>query len=240
MRVEAQPAFVLHVRPWRETSVIVELLTREHGRVGIVARGLTTPKRHPLRAALQPLQFIRVDYLPRGELARLIQAEALDVAPQLTGDRLMAAFYINELLLKLTPRNDTAQPIFELYARIRQELAASESLSWSLRRFERDLLDALGVGLAWDETVDGESVEAGLRYRIDPEVGPVAETRRLADSVGGDALLALAADRMPVARQLVELRRALRCVLEAHLGGAGLRSWGLLDELARIKPRPQP
>ena len=161
MRVEGQLAFVLHVRPWRETSVIVELLTREHGRVGIVARGLTTPKRHPLRAALQPLQFIRVDYLPRGELARLIQAEALDVAPQLTGDKLMAAFYVNELLLKLTPRNDAAQPIFELYGRIRQELAAGEPLSWTLRRFERDLLEALGVGLAWDETADGESVEAG-------------------------------------------------------------------------------
>jgi len=237
--VEAQPAFVLHVRPWRETSVIVELLTREHGRVGIVARGLTTPKRHPLRAALQPLQFIRVDYLPRGELARLVQAEALDVAPQLTGDRLMAAFYINELLLKLTPRNDAAQPIFDLYARVRDQLAASESLSWTLRRFERDLLDALGVGLAWNETADGESVESGAHYRIDPEVGPVPEQRRRADGVSGDALLALAEDRMPPTQQLIELRRALRCVLEAHLGGGGLRSWGLLDELARVKPRPQ-
>ena len=239
MRVEGQLAFVLHARPWRETSVIVELLTREHGRVGIVARGLTTPKRHPLRAALQPLQFIRVDYLPRGELARLIQAEALDVAPQLTGDKLMAAFYINELLLKLTPRNDAAQPIFELYGRIRQEFSAGEPLSWTLRRFERDLLEALGVGLAWDETADGESVEAAVRYRIDPEVGPVRETRRMADSVSGEALLALAGDRMPVAQQLVELRRALRIVLEAHLGGGSLRSWGLLDELARIRPRPQ-
>ena len=104
MRVEAQPAFVLHARAWRETSVIVELLTRDHGRVGVVARGLTSPKRQPLRAALQPLQSIRVDYLPRGELARLLQAEATDVAPVLSGDRLLAAFYINELMLRLSPR----------------------------------------------------------------------------------------------------------------------------------------
>ena len=69
MRVLAQPAYVLHARPWRETSLIVELLTRDHGRVGVVARGLNTPKRQPLKAALQPLQHIRVDYLPRGELA---------------------------------------------------------------------------------------------------------------------------------------------------------------------------
>jgi DNA repair protein RecO (recombination protein O) len=238
MHVLAQPAFVLHARPWRETSVIVELLTRDHGRVGVVARGLTTPKRHPLRAALQPLQYIRIDYLPRGELARLVQAEALDAAPALTGDRLMAAFYVNELLLKLTPRNDAAQPLFELYARVRGELPASDSLAWTLRRFERDLLDALGVGLPWDVTADDEQVLAGPRYRLDPETGPVADTRR-GVSVSGEALLALAADRRPSAPVLAELRRALRGVLESHLSAGGLRSWGLLDELARIRPKPQ-
>lgn len=237
MRVDSQLAFVLHARPWRETSVIVELLTRDHGRVGVVARGLNTPKRHPLRAALQPLQYIRVDYLPRGELARLIQAEALDSAPPLTGDRLMAAFYVNELLLKLTPRNDSAQSLFELYARIRGEFADSPSLPWSLRRFERDLLDALGVGLPWDVTADGETVEAGLRYRLDPEIGPVTDLRRSVDAVEGEGLMALAADRQPTPQQLGQLRRALRGVLEAQLGAGGLRSWGLLDELARIKPR---
>ena len=114
MRVAAQPAFVLHTRPWRETSVIVELLTRDHGRVGVVARGLTTAKRHPLRAALQPLQAIRVDYVQRGELARLVQAEAVDAAPMLQGERLMAAFYVNELLLKLTPTADGYVTTFDI------------------------------------------------------------------------------------------------------------------------------
>ena len=98
MRVPDQPAYVLHARPWRETSLIVELLTRDQGRVGLVARGVQGPKRHPLRAALQPLQHVRVEYLQRGELGRLLQAEALDVAPLLQGDTLLAAFYVNELL----------------------------------------------------------------------------------------------------------------------------------------------
>jgi DNA repair protein RecO (recombination protein O) len=239
MRVEQQPAFVLHARPWRETSLIVELLTQDHGRVGVVARGLNTPKRHSLKAALQPLQHIRVDYLPRGELARLIQAEALDVAPVLGGDRLMAAFYVNELLLKLTPRNDAAPALFALYARVRAELADPARLAWNLRRFERDLLDALGVGLPWDNTADGEPVLAGLRYRLDPEVGPVPDSRRGGDSIAGDTLLALAADRPPSADGLAELRRALRGVLAAQLGSTSLRSWGLLDELARVRQRAQ-
>ena len=76
MRVEGQPAYVLHARPWRETSLIVELLSRDHGRIAVVARGVQGAKRHPLRAALQPLQHLRLDFLPRGELGRLTQAEA--------------------------------------------------------------------------------------------------------------------------------------------------------------------
>jgi DNA repair protein RecO (recombination protein O) len=237
VRVAAQPAFVLHARPWRETSVMVELLTRDHGRVGVVARGLTTAKRHPLRAALQPLQAIRVDYEQRGELARLVQAEAVDAAPQLQGERLMAAFYANELLLKLTPRNDAAPALFELYARVRGELAGEGGLAWLLRRFERDLLEALGVGLPWDRVADGESVLARGRYRIDPELGPLPETRRLEQSVSGEALLALVEDREPSATALAELRLAMREVLQAQLGAGSLRSWGMLDELARLKRR---
>jgi len=239
MRVLAQQAYVLHARPWRETSLIVELLTLDHGRVGVVARGLNTPKRHTLKAALQPLQYIRVDYLPRGELARLIQAEALDVAPALSGDRLMAAFYVNELLLKITPRNDAAPALFDLYGRMRGEFADAARLAWNLRRFERDLLDALGVGLPWDQTAEGESVLADRRYRLDPEVGPVPDLRRAGDSISGETLLSLAADQMPSSEGLAELRRALRVVLSAQLGSTGLRSWGLLDELAQVRPRPQ-
>lgn len=239
MRVLGEPAFVLHARPWRETSSIVELLTRGHGRVGIVARGLSTPKKQPLRAALQPLQFVRVDYVQRGELARLANAEALDLAPALAGERLMAALYVNELMLRLTPRNDPAPALFDLYARVRGELASGASLAWQLRRFERDLLDALGVGLPWDSTAEGEPCEPEARYRLDAETGPVPAPSRLIDSVGGEALLALAADRQPSPGALAELRRALRLVLQAHLGATPLRSWGLLDELSKVRPRDQ-
>ena len=78
-------AFVLHARPWRETSLLVEVLGREHGRLGLIARGVQGPKKHVLRAALQPLQLIRLDGDLRGELARLVGAEALDAAPQPAG-----------------------------------------------------------------------------------------------------------------------------------------------------------
>jgi DNA repair protein RecO (recombination protein O) len=239
MRVAGEPAFVLHARPWRETSAIVELLTRAQGRVGVVARGLSTPKKQPLRAALQPLQFLRVDYVQRGELARLVAAEAQDNAPVLAGERLLAGLYVNELLLRLTARNDPAPAVFDLYARVRAALGQAEPLAWELRRFERDLLDALGVGLPWDSTADGEPCEPDGRYRLDAETGPVRSALRVEDSIGGEALLALAADRQPSATALAELRRALRRVLASHLGATPLRSWGLLEELSKVRPRAQ-
>ena len=235
MRVEGQPAYVLHARPWRETSLIVELLSRDHGRIAVVARGVQGAKRHPLRAALQPLQHLRLDFLPRGELGRLVQAEALDAAPLLQGDHLMAAFYLNELLLRLLPRQDPAPVLYERYGEVRTELAGPQPLAWTLRRFERDLLEALGYGLALDQTEDGERLDPAARYRLDPELGPVRDRGHDPSSTSGAALLALAEDRLPPSVQLAELRGALRGVLSSHLGPQRLKSWGMLSELARLR-----
>lgn len=234
MRVLAQPAFVLHARPWRETSLIVELLTLDHGRVGVVARGVQGAKRHPLRAALQPLQRLRADFLPRGELARLLQAEAVDAAPRLSGEALMAAFYVNELVLRLLPRNDPAPELFERYGELRSQLGDGPGLAWQLRRFERDLLELLGYGLSFDEGEDGEPIDPAARYLLDAERGALRDRSHAPGSTSGAALLALAQDRQPPPEQLQELRGALRGVLATHLGPTGLKSWGLLSELARL------
>ncbi len=237
MHIEDQPAFVLHARPWRETSLLVEVLTLDHGRLGLVARGVQGPKKHVLRAALQPLQHIRLTAVLRGELAQLRSAESLDAAPRLTGDAMLAGFYINELVLRLAPRQDPAPELYEAFADVRQRLAL-DGLAWTLRRFERDLLDAIGLGFAFDTDGDGHEIEPAARYRLDPEHGP----RRLQRDGGaadrsaaatGHALLALAADIAPEAADMASLRRALRAVLSHHLGARGLKSWELAANLSR-------
>lgn len=241
MRIEAEPAYVLHARPWRESSLLVEVLSEHHGRLGLVARGVQGPKRHVLRAALQPLQHIRLDAVQRGELAQLRTAEALDAAPQLHGDAALASFYLNELVLRLAPRSDPHPELYATYGETRARLGAGEPLAWTLRRFERDLLDALGFGIAFDLDGDGVPIDPAARYRLDPEHGA---RRLLSDRGHGDrtsaatgrALLALAEDRMPAAEDLTGLRRALRSVLEHHLGGRGLKSWEMLAELGRLAP----
>lgn len=238
MRYTAEPAFVLHARAWRETSLLVEVLSAEHGRIGLVARGVQGPKRHVLRAALQPMQSIRFDGVQRGELAQLTSAEAVDAAPLLHGDAAMAAFYVNELCLRLAPRHDPQADLHAAYARVRERLRAGEPLAWSLRRFERDLLDALGSGFDYAGDGDGGRIDPAARYRLDAEHGPRrvlgerAGERR--ESATGRALLALGEDRMPNVEDLASLRLPLRGVLMHHLGGRGLGSWEMLGELGRL------
>jgi len=246
MRITAQPAIVLHARRWRESSLLVELFTRDHGRVGVIARGTQGPKRQPLRAALQPLQDIHVDYLQRGELATLMQAEAVDGPPRPAGDALLAALYLAELTLRLVQRNDAATALFLRFGEALHELgnssgAATATLAWTLRRYERDLLDALGYALPMEVDVDGERIDPASRYTIDPEHGPrrcASITSASADSgrISGAALLALARDTQPADDLLREQRIALRAVVAFHLGARGLRSWGLMGEFARLLP----
>ena len=236
MRIDDEPAYVLHARPWRETSLLVEALTLAHGRIGLLARGVQGPKKQLLRAALQPLQSIRLDAVMTGELAQLRRAESQDAAPRLHGQAMLAAFYVNELVLRLAPRHDPLPELHHAYGQVRGQLADAAGLAWTLRRFERDLLDALGFGFDWTSSADGQPIDPAARYRLDPQEGPLrllsersaAERRGLAT---GAALLALAADQAPAAAALASLRPQMRAVLLHHLGGRGLKSWEMLGEL---------
>lgn len=237
MRIEDEPGFVLHARHWRETSLLVEVLSLNHGRIGLLARGVQGERKQLLRAALQPLQAIRFSAVQRGELAQLRSAEAEDAAPRLQGEAMLAAFYLNELVLRLAPRHDPVPEMHAAYATVRERLRVGESLAWSLRRFERDLLDALGVGFDLEHDADGEPIDPAARYRLDPQQG----ARRLLSDRGagernaaatGRVLLALARNLSPEAADLPGLRLSLREVLLHHLGGRGLKAWDMLRDLS--------
>jgi DNA repair protein RecO (recombination protein O) len=236
MKIDGEQAFVIHVRPWRETSLLVEVLSEHHGRLGLLARGVNSARKQALRAALQPLQWIRFEAVQRGELAQLRNAEALDAAPRLVGHAMLAGFYVNELLLRLAPRQDPLPELYDAYAQARAALAGGENLAWALRRFERDLLECLGFGFDLGCDVEGAPIDPAARYQLDPEHGlrrllidrGAAERRQAATGV---ALLCLAEDRLPAAPDLASLRIGMRRVLAHHLGARGLKSWEMLDDL---------
>lgn len=239
MRLESSAAFVLHSRPWREISLLLEVFCAEHGRLGLVARGVASSKRHVLRAALQPLQCIRLEALARGELATLQTAEAVDVAPRLAGDAALAGFYLNELTLRLVPRQDPLPLLHAAYARARQSLGTEIALAWTLRRYERDLLDAIGFGFEWDSDSEGREIDPSARYLFDPEHGlrRLRHERSLQErqyAATGSALLAMAADRQPDEADLLSLRRPMRQLLAHYLGKRGLKSWEMAAQLQRL------
>lgn len=236
---EPQPAWILHATAYRETSLLVEALTLEAGRVGFIARGVRAARAQPLRAALQPLQPLLISLRGRGELALLASAEVRDGALPLTGQPLLAAFYVNELVMRLLPRNAPSPALFWRYALCLNQLADEAGLAWTLRCFERDLLEALGYGLRLDvDALAGAPIDAEAHYRYEHDRGAIPARKGSADTVSGAALLALAGDDRPPLRLLVELRRLMRAAIACHLGGRELRSWRILAELGRAAALP--
>ena len=235
MRVENQPAWILHARAWRETSLLLEVFSREHGRIGLLARGVRAPRARITRAMLEPFQLLSVDWAGTGELPNLRAAEVIGIAPRYAGDTLLSGLYVNELLARLTARHDPHPELFDRYAVLLEELATELSLAWTLRRFERDLLVELGYGLLLDREADtGAPISAGAEYAYVPEHGPVpAQLRSGGTRVRGAALLALHEDRLPNPGDLSALRRMLRAVISAHVGESGLRAWRVLGGAMR-------
>jgi len=235
MRLDQLPAYVLHARPYRETSLLLECLTRDHGRLGVVARGVRGERARVRRAQLEPFQPLAMDLLLRGELATLAGAETVGMPLRLGGDRGLAGLYLNELVVRLTARQDAHPALFDAYAHTLERLAASEPTGWTLRRFERDLLEAIGYGLQLRHEAGGEeALQAQAHYCYDVEQGALRCTAGAARAVRGADLLALADDRMPDREGAVSLRQLMREVIRYHLGGGELRAWRML---AGVPPR---
>lgn len=229
-RVDAQPAFVLHARAWRETSMLLDVLSRDHGRVGLVARGVRSARSSTPRALLQPFAPLQLSWSGRGELATMNAVEAAGAALPLAGEALLCALYLNELVVRLAPRGDPHPDTFVVYLDALARLAHGDSPAWTLRRFERDLLGQLGYGLLLDAQADtGEPLEAATDYAYFLEQGPV-RWRGMGDGLKlrGAALLALARDEEPDSADLPSLRRLLRALISQRLDGASLNAWNLL------------
>jgi len=234
-RVERQPAFVLHERAYRETSAILELLTRDHGRVAVVARGLRALKPRFARGSLRALQPVECGWIGQGEMGQLIAVETTGLPLAVAGVQLQSALYVNELLVRLLARHDSHPKLFDAYAGLVANLPGdSAALGFALRRFEVLLLAELGYGIdfAWDLS-SRSVVLPEQHYRVDPEQGVFAAVGPGRGAVSGRALLALGRDELPAADALADLRRMMRGLLLHHLGGRELNAWRVLRSPAR-------
>lgn len=251
MRIELQIAYLLHTRAYRDTSLIVEAFSREHGRVGLVARGARRA-RSGLTGVLQPFQPLLLSWSGSGDLATLGKAEAAGTFAPLAGRRLLAGMYLNELLTRLLQRHDPHPDLYSVYewsVRALSEAAREESSNMRanivmdapeegardesvLRVFEKRLLEELGYGLLLDHVAeDGARVEAGAEYCYLPERGPIPDAGVLPGGarVSGETLLAIQAEDFSQAHTRKQAKRLMRCVLGHYLGDKPLRSRELFN-----------
>lgn len=238
-RIEQQPSFVLHTYPWRETSLIAEIFSRDHGRVALVAKGARRPQ-SPLRGVLMAFQPLLVDWSGGGEVKTLVRAEWQGGQPLLGGRALLCGYYLNELLVRLTAREDAHPALFAAYAEALRELARGEAFAPVLRRFELALLNELGYGADLDVEADsGEAVRPAQDYLYIIERGPLPLAGQgLPDGdqpvVSGRSLLAMAAGDFSAAETLAQSKTLLRAIINHYLGGQPLQSRRVLKELQEL------
>ena len=170
-RAEHEPGFVLHAYPYKETSLVVEAFTRSFGRVGLLARGARRP-RSMLRGVLLAFHPLRMTWSTSAELGTLISAEWGGGQPTLAGIGLMCGFYINELLLRLLPRGDPHEALFDAYGAALARLAAGEPQAPVLRGFERRMLAELGYA----PVLDRDAANAGVVLDHQPRLAPLSRS----------------------------------------------------------------
>lgn len=224
--VDNEAAFILHRRPYRETSLLLDVFTLNQGRVGLVARGASRPK-NPWKAQLQPFQPLLLSWLGRGDLKTLTDAESRP-APPLTGqNRLYCGFYLNELVQKLLPEHEPVPELFAAYLDALQRLRSGDDIEAGLRDFEQQLVTTLGYGFKWDWATDlNQAVQPDQDYAFDPQQGVVASpgAGALLRHLPGQTLLAVAAGERdsPAARRLA--KQTMRRLIDFLLQGRPVQS----------------
>ena len=232
-RVHDEPAYVLHSHAWRETSLVLELFSRHHGRVALVAKGAKRPH-SPLRSVLLGLQPLRVAWSGRGEVRTLTRAEWSGGVAPLAGHALLCGFYFNELLLRLLAREDAHERVLDVYhATLLQLGDGVDAIEPPLRAFELALLRELGHLPALDrESPGGAPLRADATYRVDSEQGVLRAAGEALPS--GAQLLAIEAGDWDVPGAARAAKTLMREMLDYHLGDPPLRTRQLLIDLHQL------
>ena len=234
VRIENEPAFILHSYPFSDTSLILETFTRHHGRVAMLAKGAKRP-RADLKALLMPFQPLNLSWGGKNDLKNFRAAEWVGGLQPLRHDALYSGFYLNELLLKLTARDDPHERLFDTYFVALERLALGEAAATVLRWVEPKLLAEIGYGLKLTRDLSGSEIEPQARYAYAPDRGPVrlAHGADAECEVTGQTLLDLAQDAAGNATTAREAKALMRHLLHYYLNGKPLATRQVFREVHR-------
>lgn len=234
-RADSRQGFMLHAWPWRETSLLVDVLARGAGRMTLVARGARRP-RSALRGVLRAFQPLIVGWAGKGEVRNLTRAEWAGGQPLLAGEALLCGFYANELLLRLLPREDPHDALYDRYAKALASLARGEPSAPILRGFEKALLAELGYALSLEnDAATGRPIDPGARYVYDSERGPLPANGSAEHTiVSGRTLLDIARDDFSDAVTLAQAKTLMRSLINHRLEYRPLQSRRIFRELMEL------
>jgi len=231
MRISLEPAYILHSRPYRESSLLLEALSRVHGRTGLVARGARGAKSR-WKHVLQPFRPLLLSWIQRGELGTLTGVDQVASPPALAGEPLFCGLYANELIIRFLQRSDPHPALFDHYQALLAQLATGDGPQPILRIFEKQLLESAGFGLQLEHEHGTERpISAESWYLYVPETGPVRRDRDrgpVDKLVSGSALLALKSGEIEDCH-LKELKQLMRQLIRNHLGGKPIASQSLFS-----------
>ncbi len=233
-RQDNQPVYVLHTYPFKETSLVVELFSKQFGRIAAVAKGARRP-RSAMRGMLQSFQLLAGAWSGKNELKTL---HSLDWSTGLTlikGEALMCGFYMNELLLRLLPREDAHEVLFEYYANTMQTLTLGKDFATTLRRFELKLLQEMGYAVPMLQDENEQEIVADKIYRYEAEYG-ACELKATKNGVqlSGKTMLDMARDDYSDAQTQIQSKQLMRYLLAHYLGDKPLHTRQLLIDLQTI------
>ncbi|HSR01885.1 MAG TPA: DNA repair protein RecO [Methylophilaceae bacterium] len=230
-RYDNQPVYVLHTYAFKETSLVAELFTKAHGRVATLAKGARRP-RSAMRGQLQSFQMLSATWSGKNELKTLHSLEWADSLTMLQGEALMCGFYLNELLLRLLPREDAHEQLFHYYQATLRALSKGIDLATHLRRFELKLLQEMGYAVPLHVDEYGVPISEEREYRYEAEYGACAlSVSQKGINVSGKTLLDMAQDDYVCMQTQQQSKKLMRYLLTYYLGDKPLHTRQLLIDL---------
>ena len=221
---ENEIVYVLHTYPFKETSLIIEIFSKVHGRISLVAKGARRP-RSLVRGMLQSFQSLQATWSGQGEMKTLHSIEWCDELMQIEGDALICGFYINELLMRLLPKEDPHEVLFDFYHQTMKLLSKKDRLSVILRRFELRLLQELGYELPLIKDENGEPVSPTKTYYYEAGYGPTDPTKtKEGVPVLGKTLIDMAKDDYQDVKTEQQSKQLMRYLIGHYLGDKPLNS----------------
>ncbi len=229
MRIEQNPCFVLHSRPYRETSLIAEVFSLQEGRISLVVRGARGGGKNSRKALIQPYQKLLIGWYGRGEMGTVNKIESGSVNYPMSGRRLILGFYLNELVMRLLHRHESHADLFNAYESALASLSAGRDEQATLRIFEKRLLESVGFGLVLDHDISSlEPVDEDRVYHYRIEYGPSLATngrdRGNSIAIHGYTLSSLKNESFNSPAALAEARKLMRGILSSMIGPRPLAS----------------